>query len=83
MTLSVDTMALRRTRWRAVADHYREQIEQGELAEGDRFPSRAQMQADHGIWPNTAHRVLKALESEGYVRVVDGVGAFVQRRPPE
>lgn len=65
-------MAQRVPRWRVLTDDYRAQIESGALAEGEPFPSRSQLRKDRGVHANTASRILRELEAEGYLRVETG-----------
>jgi AcrR family transcriptional regulator len=55
----------------------RRRIRSGELTPGDRVPSARQITAEWGVAIATATKVLAALQSEGLVRAVPGVGTVV------
>lgn len=58
----------------------REQIVQGELAEGTRLPSHAQLAIDYGVATLTVRHALSQLETEGLVLREHGRGTFVTSR---
>jgi DNA-binding transcriptional regulator YhcF (GntR family) len=58
----------------------REQIVQGELAEGTRLPSHTQLAADFGVATLTVRHALSQLEAEGLVLREHGRGTFVTAR---
>ena len=49
----------------------------GQLAPGDRFPSVRTLSLELRINPNTAHKVVAALTSEGVLQVQPGIGTVV------
>lgn len=61
-----------------IAAHLREQILSGELREGDRLPSSRQLTRDWHVAIATACKALAVLRSEGYTRVIPGVGTVVR-----
>lgn len=60
-----------------VADHYRAQILDGTLTEGDRLPSVTEIGQEWGISPATAGRGIGQLQIEGFVRT-SPQGTFVE-----
>lgn len=60
-----------------VVNHIRQQIQSGELKDGDSIPSARQIQRDWGISLATATKVLAALRSEGLVKALPGIGTVV------
>ncbi|NUR59417.1 MAG: GntR family transcriptional regulator [Catenulispora sp.] len=64
-----------------IAQHFRDKIASGELAEGDRIPSIRQIRADWGVAHATAARVIQTLAAEGLVRTASGsAGTVVTNR---
>ena len=59
----------------------RERIVSGELAAGDRVPSTREIARRWGVAMATATKVLTALQAEGLVRPVPGVGTVVGPEP--
>lgn len=68
--------------YRQIADHLREDITSGRLAEGDRLPSESQLMEQYGTARNTARDAIALLRAEGLIEVQHGRGAFVRRPPP-
>ncbi|MGW5689251.1 GntR family transcriptional regulator [Nonomuraea sp. NPDC003754] len=64
-----------------IADDLRALIASGELAVGDRLPSIPDLVRTYGVATNTAHSVIRALQSEGLVISRAGSGTFVRGRP--
>ncbi|MDF5758648.1 GntR family transcriptional regulator [Spongiactinospora sp. TRM90649] len=60
-----------------VVTHIRNQIQSGELKDGDAIPSARRIVRDWGISLATATKVLASLRSEGLVRAVPGIGTVV------
>lgn len=70
------------TRWSAVADRLRRQIERGELAPGDQITPEAQLATELGVSRATVRRALQALVEEGLVTSGKGkLGRRVRARP--
>jgi DNA-binding LacI/PurR family transcriptional regulator len=53
------------------------QIENGELTEGDRIPSEAELARQYGVSRNPTRQALRDLEFEGYIVRTPGRGSFV------
>jgi len=53
------------------------QIENGELREGDRIPSEAELARQYGVSRNPTRQALRDLEFEGYIVRTPGRGSFV------
>ncbi|MEO3892198.1 GntR family transcriptional regulator [Nonomuraea sp. B5E05] len=60
-----------------VVRHIRDQIERGELQDGDTIPSARQLSKDWNIALATATKVLTTLRAEGLTRAVVGIGTVV------
>ena len=56
-------------------------IVSGRLRPGDEFPSVRAISRDLRINPNTAHKVVATLTTEGLLDVRPGIGTFVAERP--
>lgn len=54
----------------------------GQMRPGDPFPSVRELSKDLKINPNTAHKVITQLISEGLIEVHPGRGSFVAARAP-
>ena len=65
-----------------VASAVREQIESGELAEGEFLPGIKELAAIHGVAVGTAHRAVSLLVEAGQVEVLAGRGTRVARMHP-
>lgn len=65
-----------------IADDLRRRIIAGELAPGDRLPSRQTLAQEYGTGPGTAALALRQLVAEGYVVARTGSGTYVRSRPP-
>ncbi|WJK43277.1 winged helix-turn-helix domain-containing protein [Solwaraspora sp. WMMA2056] len=66
--------------WEQVADDIRAQIESGELRPGDRLPPTDQLRERHRVAASVVRQAILALQAEGVVRGVPGVGVFVVDR---
>ncbi len=56
------------------------QIESGELAEGDRLPSEFDLARKYGVSRNPTRQAMRDLELEGYIERAPGRGSFVAPR---
>src|SRR5262249_10242423 len=65
-----------------IADDIGARIANGRLRPGDRVPSARQITADWGVAIATATRALAALQQQGLVRPVPGVGTIVTAPEP-
>jgi AcrR family transcriptional regulator len=65
-----------------IAEDIRTRITTGRLKAGDRVPSARQITAEWGVAIATATRALAALQQQGLVRPVPGVGTVVTAREP-
>lgn len=63
--------------YRRIAAELRRRIASGELAPGDRVPSTRRITQEWGVAMATATKALTALNQEGLVRAVPGVGTVV------
>jgi GntR family transcriptional regulator len=55
----------------------------GQLRPGDPFPSVRTLSQELGINPNTAHKIVATLISEGLLTVRAGVGTVIGDPPPD
>jgi DNA-binding GntR family transcriptional regulator len=60
-----------------IADDIRRSIRNGDLAPGERAPSVREIVRTYDVAMATAHRAVRALQSEGFVRTLRGVGNVV------
>src|SRR3954452_13190010 len=65
-----------------IAGELRRRITSGELAPGARVPSTRAIVQRYGVAMATATKVLAALQHEGLIRTVPGVGSVVAGAPP-
>jgi GntR family transcriptional regulator len=65
-----------------IASHYRDLIERGELAKGDKLPSVSQMSADWNVATATINSAVNLLKAEGLIEVRRGARATVRRVVP-
>ena len=65
--------------YQQIADHYRREIREGRLKDGDQLPSARQLATDWKVAHATAAKVLATLRAEGLVRTTQGGagGTFV------
>jgi GntR family transcriptional regulator len=80
LTAQVDRSSDRAV-FRQIADHLREAIRSGVLAEGEQLPSESVLQEHYGVQKMTARSALDVLKAEGLVEAEHGRGVFVRRRP--
>lgn len=60
----------------------RAQVETGEIAPGERYPSISDLVTEHGVAPTTARRALTKLKEAGLAESRHGVGWFATAPPP-
>lgn len=65
--------------YQRLAAHYREAIESGILAYGDRFPSMRALMRRHEVSLSTALQLCRQLEAEGWLEARPRSGNFVKR----
>lgn len=65
------------TQWQRIAEHYRGQIERGDLGPGARIPSDAKLAEEWSVSRPTAHRALHELQRLGLVIRTKGSGTVV------
>jgi GntR family transcriptional regulator len=68
--------------FRQIADQLRKAIERGELSEGDKLPSEAQLMEQYDVARMTVRNALQVLQAEGLTVAEHGRGVFVRSRPP-
>jgi len=68
--------------FRQIADHMRDAILRGEVREGDRLPSEAELSRHYGVTKMTVRNALQLLQGEGLVVAQHGRGVFVRHKPP-
>ena len=68
--------------FRQIADHLRDAIEKGRLAENEQVPSETMMVEHYGVARMTVRHAIQVLQSEGLVLAEHGRGVFVRPRPP-
>lgn len=68
-------------RWRQVYALLEERIDSGVYPPGSRLPSALDLQAETGVSPVTARRVLRELRAAGLAYMEPGIGTFVTRLP--
>lgn len=66
-------------RYRRILDDLRQQIQVGQLSEGDRLPSQSQLAGSYGVTRVTVAKAIAALAAEGLVSTRVGSGAYVRR----
>ena len=62
--------------------HVKKAILSRQLRPGDPFPSVRQLSAELGINPNTVQKAIAALQGEGLLAVIAGVGTVVSTASP-
>jgi GntR family transcriptional regulator len=76
-------MASEKTRWEAVANDLRQQIEREELAPGDQIPGEFDLAESHGVSRQTVRTALQRLQQEGLLTEGMGrLGRKVRQRHP-
>jgi GntR family transcriptional regulator len=68
--------------FRQIADHLRDAIGRGQLKEGERLPSEAQLIEHYGVARMTVRNAIQVLQAEGMVVAEHGRGVFVRPRTP-
>jgi GntR family transcriptional regulator len=68
--------------FRQIADHLREAIEKGLLAENEQVPSETMLVERYGVARMTVRNAIQVLQAEGLVLAEHGRGVFVRPRPP-
>jgi GntR family transcriptional regulator len=68
--------------FRQIADHLREAIEKGRLAENEQIPSETMLVEHYGVARMTVRNAIQLLQAEGLVLAEHGRGVFVRPRPP-
>lgn len=68
--------------FRQIADHLREAIEKGRLAENEQIPSETMLVKHYGVARMTVRNAIGMLQAEGLVLAEHGRGVFVRPRPP-
>lgn len=63
--------------YQQIVKYYKTKIRKGEYGEGEKLPSGREMREEWGIARATASRVSLALQREGLVRSVPGIGLVV------
>lgn len=69
-------------RYVSIADSLQQQIESGEVRDGDRLPSQHEMAKQYGVSLTTLRSAVDLLEQRGYVRSAHGLGTFAQAPGP-
>jgi GntR family transcriptional regulator len=69
-------------RYEQIAAHYRDLIESGELAKGDKLPSVTQLSTDWSVATATVNAAIALLKSEGLIEVRRGARATVRNVVP-
>lgn len=70
-----------RATFQQIADHLRDAMGRGELTEGNRLPSEAQLMEHYGVARMTVRNALQVLAAEGLTVAQHGRGVFVRTRP--
>jgi len=65
-------------RYVSIADSLQQQIESGEVRDGDRLPSQHEMAKQYGVSLTTLRSAVDLLEQRGFVRSAHGLGTFAQ-----
>jgi GntR family transcriptional regulator len=68
--------------YKQIADHLRDAIGGGRLAEGGQLPSEAQLMAHYGVARMTVRNALRLLQDQGLITAEHGRGVYVRARPP-
>lgn len=63
--------------WVRIAESLRSQIGSGRLPDGAKAPSITTLAQEHGVARQTASKALRALEDDGLLTRVPGLGYFV------
>ncbi len=70
-------------RYVSIADLLQQQIESGEVQDGERLPSQHEMAKQYGVSLTTLRSAVDLLEQRGLVRSAHGLGTFAQAPGPE
>ncbi len=65
--------------YKKIAKEYRQKIVSGELQDGEKLPSEAQLCDIHDVSPITARSAMRQLRDWGFANGVKGKGVFVRR----
>jgi len=68
--------------YRQIADHIRQQIQSGQLAEGDRLPPIRQLAQSLAVNRDTISLAYESLATQGWLESTVGRGTFVRTRRP-
>jgi GntR family transcriptional regulator len=79
---AVDTYSDGRAAYQRIADELRAAITAGSIRPGDRVPSERELARRYGTTHMTVRQAVGLLKDEGLVITRQGLGSFVQRRPP-
>lgn len=71
------------TLYQKIYDTYRERILSGELPEGSKLPTEAELMSAFSVSRITAKRALDELEHDGYIRRRRGSGSYVNSLPSQ
>ena len=66
-------------RYKQIAKEYRKRIIDGELKDGEKLPSEAQLCEIHDVSPITARSAMRLLREWGFANGIRGKGVFVRR----
>ncbi len=69
-------------RYVSLADNLQQQIESGEVQNGERLPSQHEMAKQFGVSLTTLRSAVDLLEQRGLVRSAHGLGTFAQSPEP-
>jgi CheY-like chemotaxis protein len=69
-------------RYVSIADNLQQQIESGEVQNGERLPSQHDMAKQYGVSLTTLRSAVDLLEQRGLVRSAHGLGTFAQSPEP-
>jgi GntR family transcriptional regulator len=81
LTQAIDP-ASDRAVYKQIADHVREAISRGRLAEGGQLPSEVALMAHYGVARMTVRNALRLLQDEGLITAEHGRGVYVRARLP-
>jgi DNA-binding GntR family transcriptional regulator len=66
--------------YRQIADHLRQQIEDGTIPAGRRIPSMVELEQTYDVARDTLRKATQVLKDEGLVETVTGMGIYVVDR---
>lgn len=67
--------------YQRIASEWAERIDRGELSNGDRLPTRPELEEQYGVSRQVVRDALTLLHQEGYLRSFAAKGTFVHRLP--